>query len=101
AVALARDAVLKRLSTERTLRENILSYYLRCRDRGFSEDIEKIVYEHVKNMTLADLMAFHKQEIANRNYRLLLLGDEGDWNTDDLKQRGTIQRLTLEDIFGY
>lgn len=52
-------------------------------------------------MTLADLMAFHKQEIANRNYRLLLLGDEGDWNTDDLKQRGTIQRLTLEDIFGY
>lgn len=101
AFALARDAVLKRLSTERTLRENILSYYLRCRDRGFSEDIEKIVYEHVKNMTLADLMAFHKQEIANRNYRLLLLGEEGDWNTDDLKQRGTIQRLTLEDIFGY
>ena len=101
AFSLARDAVLKRLSTERTLRESILGYYLRCRDRGLTDDPNKEVYDKVKGMTLADLVAFHKREIAKRKYRLMLLGDEQDWDIKSLEQRGGIQRVTLEDIFGY
>ncbi len=101
AFSLARDAVLKRLSTERILREGILDYYLRCRDRGLEDDPGKVVYDKVKNMTLADLVKFHKREIAKRKYRMLLLGDEQDWDTKSLEQRGSIQRVTLEDIFGY
>ena len=101
AFSLARDAVLKRLSTERTLREAILDYYLRCRDRGLEDDPNKVVYDKVKSMTLPDLVAFHKREIAKRKYRTLLLGDEQDWDIPSLEQRGSIQRVTLEDIFGY
>lgn len=101
AFALARDAVLKRLSTERTLRESILFYYLRCRDLGLDDDPDKVVYEQVKGMTLDSLMDFHKREIAQRKYHLLLLGDEGDWDLKSLEQRGTLHRVSLEDIFGY
>lgn len=101
AFSLARDAVLKRLATERTLRENILEKYIRCLDRGLSEDPDKKVYEQVKSMTLDDLMAFHKREISNRKYKLLLLGEEADWDMNVLQQYGTLQRVTLEDIFGY
>ena len=101
AFTLAREAVLKRLSTERILRESILDYYLRCCDRGLSEDPHKEVYEQVKAMTLADLLDFHKREIAQRKYRLMLLGDEADWDVKSLGQRGTIHRVTLKDIFGY
>ena len=101
AFTLARDAVLKRLSTERTLRENILYSFIRCRDRGLTEDPDKEIYERVKTLTLADLMDFHKREIAERNYHLLLLGDEADWDADDLKQRGEIKRVSLDTLFGY
>ena len=52
-------------------------------------------------MTMADLLAFHKREIAKRKYHLLLLGDEADWDMSSLQQRGAIQRVTLKDIFGY
>ena len=101
AFSLARDAVLKRLATERTLREDVLECYLRCRDRGLSEDPNRKVYEQVKTMKMDDLKAFHQREIANRKYRLLLLGDEADWDMDILQKHGTIQRVSLEDIFGY
>ena len=59
------------------------------------------VYEQVKTMKMDDLKAFHQREIANRKYRLLLLGDEADWDMDILQKHGTIQRVSLEDIFGY
>ena len=52
-------------------------------------------------MTLPELAAFHKREIARRKYHLLLLGDEGDWDLKSLEQRGTLHRVSLEDIFGY
>ena len=101
AFSLARDAVLKRLATERTLREDVLNCYLRCRDRGLYEDPNRKVYEQVKTMKMDDLKAFHQREIANRKYRLLLLGDEADWDMDILQKHGTIQRVSLEEIFGY
>ena len=101
AFAVARDAVLKRLATRRTLREAILNYYLECRDRGLTENPEGEVYKRIKKMTLPELAAFHKREIARRKYHLLLLGDEGDWDLKSLEQRGTLHRVSLEDIFGY
>ena len=98
---MAREAVLKRLATQRTLREQILDYYLRCRDKGLTDDPDKAVYEKVKTLTMADLLSFHEREIAKRKYHLLLLGDEADWDMSSLQQRGAIQRVTLKDIFGY
>ena len=101
AFSLAREAVIKRLATQRILREQILDYYLRCRDQGLDDDPDKAVYEKVKTLTMADLLSFHEREIAKRKYHLLLLGDEADWDMSSLQQRGAIQRVTLKDIFGY
>lgn len=101
AFSLAREAVIKRLATQRILREQILDYYLRCRDQGLDDDPDKAAYEKVKTMTMADLLSFHEREIAKRKYHLLLLGDEADWDMSSLQQRGAIQRVTLKDIFGY
>ena len=101
AFQLAKDAVLKRLASERILREDILHYYIRLRDLGIDHDTNKDIYERVKGMTLADLASFHEKQIKGRTYRYVILGDEKELDMQKLQQLGPIRRVTLEDIFGY
>ena len=101
AFQLAKDAVLKRLASERTLRENILYYYLRMRDLDLTYDINKDIYEKVKDMTLSDLADFHEKKIKGRTYRYMILGDEKELDMQKLQSLGPIRRVTLKDIFGY
>ena len=101
AFQLAKDAVLKRLATERFLREGILHYYVRMRDLGIDHDANKDIYEKVKDMKLSDLADFHEKQIKGRTYRYMILGDEKELDMEKLQSLGPIRRLTLEDIFGY
>ena len=101
AFGLAKDAVLKRLASERTLREDILFYYLRLRDLSLDHDINKDIYDRVKGMTMGDLVDFHEKQIKGRTYRYMILGDEKELDMEKLQQLGPIRRVTLEDIFGY
>ena len=101
AYQLAKDAVLKRLASERTLREDILHYFIRMRDLGINHDANKDIYERVKDMQLSDLADFHEKQIKGRTYRYMILGDEKELDMQKLQQLGPIRRVSLEDIFGY
>ncbi len=101
AFQLAKDAVLKRLASERILRENILYYYMRMRDLGIDHDANRDIYEKVKDMTLGDLADFHDKQIKGRTYRYMILGDEKELDMQKLQSLGPIRRVTLQDIFGY
>ncbi|MBR6030729.1 MAG: insulinase family protein [Bacteroidaceae bacterium] len=101
AFQLAKDAVLKRLASERILREDILYYYMRMRDLGIDHDANRDIYEKVKDMTMGDLADFHEKQIKGRTYRYMILGDEKELDMQKLQQLGPIRRVTLEDIFGY
>ena len=101
AFQLAKDAVIKRLASERILRENILHYYIRLRDLGLDHDVDKDIYERVKDMTLADLADFHQKQVKGRTYRYVILGDEMELDMQKLQQLGPIRRVSLKDIFGY
>ena len=101
AFQLAKDAVLKRLATERFLRDDILYYYLRMRDLNIDHDANKDIYDHVKDMQLSDLVDFHEKQIKGRTYRYMILGDEKELDMQKLQQLGPIRRVSLQDIFGY
>ena len=101
AFQLAKDAVLKRLASERILRENILYYYMRMRDLGIDHDANRDIYEKVKDMTLGDLADFHDKQIKGRTYRYMILGDEKELDMQKLQSLAPIRRVTLKDIFGY
>ena len=98
---IARESILKRLSTERTLRENVLHYYVGCQDLGLDHDPNRDIYERVSQMTLQDLSSFHQQHVKGRTYRYLILGNEADLDMTRLSKMGTVRHLTLQDIFGY
>ena len=46
-------------------------------------------------------MKFEKENIANKPYRYVILGDENELDMEAIGKMGTIKRLTTEEIFGY
>ncbi|MCD7720918.1 MAG: insulinase family protein, partial [Prevotellaceae bacterium] len=55
AFSLAKQSLLKRMATERTIKARVLRYYQQCRDLGLTEDPEREEYKRIEAMTLDDL----------------------------------------------
>ena len=98
---LAKDALVKRLSTERTIRENILFSYLVARNHGIDHDVNRDIYDNLQGMTLKDIIDFQQKNVKGRTYKYLILGNEKELDIAALEQIAPIHRVSLEEIFGY
>ena len=101
AFPLAKDALLKRLATERTFGNAVLGYVLSARRLGLDHDINADIYAAVQSMTLEDLETFAREHVAGRTYKYIILGHEPDLDQAKLQSLGPVHRLSLEEIFGY
>ncbi|MDO5446237.1 MAG: insulinase family protein [Prevotellaceae bacterium] len=101
AFQIAKDALLKRIATSRTNRFSVLGSFVSSRRLGLDHDINRDIYEKVQGMTLADLVRFQQQNVKNRKYKYLILGDEKELDMNIVNKLGTVHRLTQQDIFGY
>ncbi len=98
---LAKDAVVKRYETNRTIGASVLNAYFGARRRGLDHDINAELYNKVKTLTMDDIVNFSKKNVAGRKYKFVVLGDEKELDMKKLESVGKIHKLTLEDIFGY
>ena len=101
AFSVARDALLSRLRTQRTTGMNVLRSYQACRRLGLSEPTSKAVFEQVQNMTLQDVVNTQRKWIRDRHYTHAILGDIQDMDGQYLSTLGPVQKVSLEEIFGY
>ncbi|MBO5024550.1 MAG: insulinase family protein [Bacteroidaceae bacterium] len=101
AFPLAKEALLKRLATERTIKQSVLSSFFKARRLGLDHDINADIYEQVKNMTLDDVVDFQQKNVRGRKYKYMILGDEKELDMERIEKIGTIHRVTTEEIFGY
>ncbi|MDO4819031.1 MAG: insulinase family protein [Prevotella sp.] len=101
AFQVAKDAVLKRLATQRTIKTGVFNSFLSARRHGLNYDINKDIYNKVQAMTLDDIVRFQRQNVKGRTYKYLILGDEKELDMSVLEKLGPIYRLTQKDIFGY
>ena len=101
AFAIAKEAIISRLRSERYTKSEILPYYLAMEDLGHKEDTRKQLYEAVLNMTLDDVKAYQQENVKDRKAITAILGRESDLDMKSLEKWGKIVRLTQEDIFGY
>ena len=101
AFAIAKEAIISRLRSERFTKSEILPYYLAMEDLGHKEDTRKQLYEAVLNMTLDDVKAYQQENVKDRKAITAILGRESDLDMKSLEKWGKIVRLTQEDIFGY
>ena len=98
---IAKEALATRCRTERITGRNILSSYRTAREMGVTEPRSKKVFENLPALTLADVKATQEKWVKDRTYCYGILGDIKNLDTDYLKTLGTVEVLTLEDIFGY
>lgn len=98
---LAKQSLMKALATTRVTKYNVLTDYLWAQRNGLDYDINQKIYETLPKLQLKDLVEFAKENIANKAYRYLILGDEKSLDLDALNKIAPIHRLTSEETFGY
>ena len=101
AFGIAKEALTKRLASQRTTKFSLINAWLTAQARGIDYDINEKIYEALPSITLQDIAKFEKEQMANKAYRYIILGNEKELDMNGLQQMGTIKRLTTEEIFGY
>ena len=101
AFAIAKEAIISRLRSERITKEEVLTYYLDQEELGLTEDTRKQLFEAVQGMTLDDVKAYQQANVKDRKAVTAILGRESDLDMKSLEKWGKIVRLTQEDIFCY
>ena len=101
AFQIAKQSILARLRTARTVKQDILFSYLDIRNLKLKQDRNKALFEKIQHMTLEDVKAIQKEWVANRKYIYGILGDIKDLDMDYLKTMGPVEVISKEDIFGY
>ena len=101
AFELAKSGALANLESQRTTKMNVLWSYLEYEKFGLKEDINKTIYEGIKNLTLDDVVKFQQEFIKGRPYTYCILGDKNDLDMKYISTLGKIKYLSQEEIFGY
>ena len=101
AFQIAKDALTKRLATQRTTKFGVLNAYYNAKLRGLDYDEDEKIYRDLPALTLQDLVRFEQQYMARKPYRYIILGNEEMLDMDFLQKIGPVKKLTTEEIFGY
>ncbi len=101
AFRVAKDAVTKRIASQRTTKTSIFYAYLEAQRRGLKCSLDEIIYKQLPSLQLQDMVQFEKTNIADKSYRYIILGDEKQLDMKALEKIGPIKRLTTEQVFGF
>ena len=101
AFKVAKDAVAKKLASQRTTKFGVINAYLAAKRLGLDYDLDQKVYEQLPGVTLQSITDFERRQMARKPYRYILLGDEKELDMQSLEQIAPVKRLTLEEVFGY
>lgn len=98
---LAKNSLIKRLQSARTTKFGVISSYLFYKNQGIDYDLNKLIYEKLPSLTLQDIVKFEQENMVNKPYRMMILGNEKELDMKSLEKIAPIKRLSQEEIFGY
>ena len=98
---IAKDAVQKRIASQRTTKYGLITKWLWAKQRGIDYDENERIYQALPGTSLEDIVKFEKARMAHKTWRYVILGNERDLNIKALEQIAPIRRLSTEEIFGY
>lgn len=99
---LAKESIIKKINTERIIKDRIFWTYIGNADRGIDYDIRKDVYDYAQTITLDNFRDdFFNEYIKGLNYNFMILGDKEALDMKSLSKIGETKTLTLEEIFNY
>lgn len=102
AFELAKQNAKTSIATNRQTKAKILSSYVSNKEFNYSYDRRKDIYEALDGFTLKDVVDFNQRYIKDQPKIYMLLGREKDIDLQQIEEKfGPVQRLSLEDIFGF
>ena len=101
AFRIAKDALTKRLQSQRTTKFSLINAWLSAQRMGIDYDLNKTIYEALPALQLSDIVRFEQQNMARKPYRYVILGNEKELDIESLEKIAPVRRLTTEEIFGY
>ena len=101
AFKIAKDALTKRLQSQRTTKFGLINAWISAKNLGIDYDENERIYNALPNIKLSDIVKFEQEQMARKPYRYIILGDEKELDMESLGKMGPIRRLTTEEIFGY
>ncbi|MCL2434515.1 MAG: insulinase family protein [Lentimicrobiaceae bacterium] len=102
AFTLAKEGALQAIETNRIQKTAIFNAWRNAQRMGIDYDINKVLYESYKTFTLDDVVKFNHNHVKDRKKVYMIAAKEGDMNFEELQKKfGPVQKLTLENIFGY
>ena len=100
-LAIAKQSIRNSIATDRITHEGVLLSYERARRLGLDYDVRRDVYDQTQNMTFAELQKFQQAKIKGQNQVILVIGSKDRLNFKELAKYGSVEQLTLKEIFGY
>lgn len=105
AFKIAKENIVASHRTQRISGARVINYYLNLKKRGYDCSVDPRIaeFEKVQQFTLQDVVDFQSQVIKGRKYVIGILGSEKDLDMKALNpaKYGKVERVSLEDIFGY
>lgn len=98
---IAKESLLNRIRVERVTKENVLWEYDYCKRMGIDQSMNEIIFGKVPTMTMEDLQRFQSDYIKGKKHNFCILGNEKELDMNTINKLGKVQKLTLEEIFGY
>ena len=98
---IVKEAAINDIETGRILRSDYISNYLKAQKLGIKWDSRKMNYPKYSTIDFAEMKAYHQSQYANQPFTYLIVGSKEKLDLPSLEQYGTVQELTLEEIFGY
>ncbi len=97
----AKEATLKKIAAERITKSNIFWSFERLKKLDIDYDIRKDIYQEVKQITMKDLAAFFVENIKDKQYTSLVIGNKKDMKMEELHKLGEFKELDVNYLFNY
>jgi predicted Zn-dependent peptidase len=97
----ARESVMKQISSDRIVRDNIYWSFLNMKRLNIDYDYRKEVLESIKNATLASFSKEFDLKIANKVYTTAIMGDKSKLKFEDIKSFGHLEEIDSKVLFGF
>lgn len=98
---IAKQSLISGYRTARTTKMGIINSYLSDKKMNRPANCRQETYKAIQNMTIDDIISFNKKYIKGQKRTIVVLGNENEVDMQALKAFGNVQKLSLEEIFGY
>lgn len=97
----AKQALMKRISTDRILDEAVLFTALEADKWGRKQQTAEITWNALQTLTLNDVQNFQKKYVKPLPYNICALGKSENLDFKALNKYAPVKEIKLEELFGY